>query len=65
MATDAQLKWLTDLLVDCGFGDRAQRNAYLSSELGREIKYLDDLKIHEASKLIDVLRELKDERRGS
>jgi hypothetical protein len=61
MATEPQLKWLADLLIDCGFSDRKQRNAYLSSELGREIKFLDDLKISEASEMIDKLREKKDE----
>lgn len=48
-------------MIDCGFVDRVNRNAYLSEELGRKIKYLDELKTDEASRIINQLRLMKDE----
>ena len=62
MATDAQVSYIERLLIDCGFTSREQRNAWLKAELGRDIKYIDDLRIHEASRVIDRLREMKDDR---
>ena len=59
MATLRQIDYLDSLLIDCGFGTRVARNEYLSSEVGREIN------TQEASKIIDKLKELKEENRGA
>ncbi len=54
-ATKNQQKYLEILLNDCGFTTRIQRNAYLTSEAGREIKFLDELMFVEATELIQAL----------
>jgi hypothetical protein len=59
-ATPRTLKYLDILLIDCGFSDRIQRNAYLSREVNREITVLEDLKQVEASRLIQELLERKE-----
>ena len=63
-ASDAQTSFLATLFIDCGFHTRVQRNAWLSSEIGREIRYMDDLTVAEASKMIDALKEMRDEKRS-
>jgi len=59
-ATPAQQNNLEILLNDHGFSTRAQRNAWLSEEVGREIEYLDELSKAEASMLISRLKEEED-----
>lgn len=61
-ATQAQIDFLEILFGDLGF-NRAQRNDYLSEDLGREVKFLDDLSVGEASKLIEDLKERKEDAR--
>jgi hypothetical protein len=59
IATKKQQEYIAILLNDCGFSTVQQRNSFLSSELGREIKFLDELLITEASQVITELRERK------
>jgi hypothetical protein len=40
----------------------AQRNAWLTSEFRRPVKFLDELTTAEASRAIDLLKEMKDEK---
>jgi hypothetical protein len=61
-ATQAQIDFLEILFGDLQF-NRAQRNDYLSERLEREVKFLDDLSIGEASKLIEELKEQKEDAR--
>jgi hypothetical protein len=60
-ATEPQQNYLLILLNDCGLGGRVQRNAWLSAETGKDVHFLDDLSVAEASRLIDKLKEMKDE----
>lgn len=62
MATDKQIKYIEVLLIDCRFKSRAERNCYLSREFDRDIHYLDELDSLEASRLIDMLKEMKEEK---
>lgn len=61
-ATAKQISYLQVLFNDLDF-TIAQRNSYLSRRLDREVKYLDDLTVKEAGKMIDRLVEEKNERR--
>lgn len=60
MASRAQIKFIEDLLIDCQLAALKTRNAYLSAEIGRPIKFIDDLDTAEASKIIDDLRNIRD-----
>lgn len=62
IATSKQINFLEILFNDLGF-DRKNRNAFLSRELGREVHYLDDLTIAEASRFINALLERKEDRK--
>lgn len=62
-------EFLDILLNDTGFDTRLKRNAFLTGEVGREVKYLDDfdpqsaphgLTQRERSRIIDELRERRD-----
>ncbi len=55
-ASEAQQEYLAILLNDVGFGTRLQRNDYLSGEVERDIKYLDELTFDEAHRLIKELK---------
>lgn len=59
-ATEKQQEFLATLLNEVGFGTRLSRNDYLSWEMEREIKYLDELTIDEAKRIIDALMERRD-----
>ena len=61
-ATEAQINFLEILFNDLGY-TRKQRNAKLTDDLSREIKFLDDLTIPEASKMIETLKEEKEDAR--
>ncbi len=61
-ATEAQINFLEILFNDLGY-TRKQRNARLTDDLGREIKFLDNLTIPEASRLIETLKEEKEDGR--
>lgn len=54
-----QINYLTTLLIDCGFVDREQRNGYLTKRVGRQIKYIDELHLSEASLCINLLKDMK------
>lgn len=51
------------LFEDCGF-TRVQRNAYLSEELGRRVKGLDELTYPEVSRFIEQMKGMKEEKIG-
>lgn len=57
--TQKQIEYLEILFIDCGFS-RENRNAWLSANTGRDIKYLDQLTKEEASKFISELKEIKE-----
>ncbi len=59
-ATDAQVNFLEILFNDLGY-NRAQKYARLSADLEREVKFMDELTIPEASKVIETLKEEKDD----
>jgi len=59
-ATTPQINYLEILFNDLGF-DRAARKAFMSEELGRTIRFLDELTTAEASRIITALRERKEE----
>lgn len=56
-ATKRQQDYLLILLNDCGFGTRLERLSWLSFEVCREIRYIDQLTVGEASRLIGKLEE--------
>jgi len=56
-ATPPQRNYLEILLNDRGYTARAQRNAWLSAETGKDVHFLDDLSKVEASRLIGLLKE--------
>jgi hypothetical protein len=60
MASRKQIEYINDLLIDVGYADRTKRNAYLSAEMEREIKYVDDLTVEEASRIIQQLKDMKE-----
>jgi hypothetical protein len=60
-ATTPQINYLELLFNDLGF-DRRARNAFMSEELQRSIRFLDELTSAEASRIITALRERKDEK---
>jgi hypothetical protein len=53
--TTAQIIHLERLLNDCGYTPRTRRNAFLTAECNREIKFVDELSFAEASRLISEL----------
>lgn len=57
--TQAQMDFLEILFGDLGF-NRAQRNDWMSGALDREIKFLDELTLPEASELIQTLKGMKE-----
>jgi len=59
-ATTAQINYMQILFTDLCF-DRTARNAFLSEELGRPIRFLDELDSAEASRIITALKERKEE----
>lgn len=60
MVNSKQLNYLEILFKDLGF-ERQARNAFLSSELGRPVRLLDELTSSEASRIITSLKERKEE----
>ena len=57
-ATLAQKNYIEILANDITFS-RIQRNAWISNEIGRDIHYLDELTLDEASVIITGLRQIK------
>lgn len=60
-ATAKQCNFIEQLSVDLGF-DRTRRNAHISSIVGRPIKYIDELTLGDASNVITIFLEWKDNR---
>ena len=60
--TAKQYKYLEGLLIDCGFSDRVQRNAYLTRVCYRKIITIEDLSVGEASVVIDDLVKIKEDK---
>ena len=56
-ASEAQIDFLDKLLIESGRSTRGLRNGWLSSRAGREIKYMDELSMREASAMIEELKE--------
>jgi hypothetical protein len=64
--TSAQVKYIEGLLIDCGYGGSiVQRNAMLSREFERDIKYIQELTTVEASRLIEQLKDQKNRNKPS
>lgn len=63
-ASAAQVNYLQILFNDLGFGERAQRNAFLSRRFERDIVWVDSLTFAEAHTLIEELKAKKVEQRG-
>lgn len=60
-ATEKQIKYIEQLLIDVGIGiDRERRNGHLKMWLHREIKFLDELTLKEAGFIIGKLKEIKE-----
>lgn len=55
-------EYLEVLFDDLGF-TREQRNAYLTAETGRKVRYLDDLEGAEQSRFIEALKKMKEDRK--
>lgn len=68
IATAKQISYIEQLFIDIGFGademGRVARNALLSDQMKRQIKFLDQLSSVEASQIIDVLKSRKGEING-
>jgi len=60
-ASQKQIDLIQRLLNDCGYGDLAKRNAYLSAKTERDIKYVDDLRKVEAIWIIDELMRYREQ----
>ena len=58
--TPKQLLYIEQLLIDCYCSERTKRNAQLSFILDRPIKYLDEIRPHEISHVIEYLKDLKE-----
>lgn len=59
--TAKQLKFVEELLIDCGFsGSRKLRNDFLTRECGRTIDAPDALTVPEATNIIRILLEQRD-----
>jgi len=61
-ATQKQIDYLDILFIDCRFKSRVERNCYLSREFGRDIHHPDELSVQEASRCIDMLREMGEDK---
>jgi hypothetical protein len=59
MATEKQIHYIECLAIDLGM-DRLKRQLAVSRIVKRDIRFLDELKIHEASAVIDDFKEQKD-----
>jgi hypothetical protein len=56
------VEYLIILFNDTGFTTE-MRNAWLSARTGRNIKFIDDLRYHEASAAIDDLKAIKENKK--
>lgn len=54
-ATQGQIDYLTTLFVDCGF-TLLERKAFLQKRFERQIRFLDQLDVQEASEAIKELK---------
>lgn len=58
---EKQTKYLEGLFEACGF-TRISRNAWLTREVNREIRFIEDISSFEVSHCIDRLKEIKGDR---
>lgn len=63
LATKKQVEYIEQLAIDLGFSLDARR-VYIQMFLHKTIKFLDDLTINEASRVIDYFKELKENERS-
>lgn len=61
MASEPQISYMQILFNDLGY-DRMARQAWLSDTFQREIKYLDDITVKEASLVINMLKDQKEDK---
>lgn len=59
-ASTTQINYMEVLFNDLMFS-RGARNAFLTTELGRPVRFLDEITIAEASRIITALKERKEE----
>lgn len=57
--TNAQISYIESLAIDLKM-TRASRNAHILGIIRREVKYLDDLSLSEASKVIGKFKEWRE-----
>lgn len=57
-----QTKYMESLLIDNYLSNRKERNAWLTSQLGRDIHNLDDMTMKEATGVIELLITRKSEK---
>lgn len=58
-ASQTQIDFIEILCNDVGYDTRAKRNWFVSDLLGYEVKFLDDLAIPEASRVIEKLKRIR------
>lgn len=58
-ATPKQQEYIEQLAIDLSLGRRA-RNAHISSVVNRQISYLDELTLGEASNVIEIFKRWKE-----
>ncbi len=59
LSTTKQQEYIALLSIDLGL-DKKRCNAHIKEIIGREIKYLDDLTLPEASQVIDKFKSWKE-----
>jgi hypothetical protein len=64
-ATTRQIQAIDNMLSPAGFYDRVQRNGLLSRIANREVKFVDDLTVGEASNVIEELKNVLTDRIGN
>lgn len=57
--TPTQIKYIEQLSIALTLS-HSDRNEHISEQLGREIRYLDEMSFGEASKIINFLKEWKE-----
>ena len=61
--TAKQLDYLLILFNDCGFEDINSRNAWLTHRFQRLIKHCDELTSREASEVITILKQIREDKK--
>lgn len=58
--TAAQLRYIDQLAIDLTIAERRRKMAHINDILIKDYKYLDELTLEEASKVIDTFKKWKD-----